>query len=226
VSEIRAEIELLYRDGVSAREIARRLGRHHSTVQGHIGRIARAREAALAPLTGVVPEGFHLSGIATTVDKDGNVRSQSYRAKSGEEGDVVPESGSFPAPDGMFTRSVSTLVDGQTGTIKQQWVKADKVKEDQFRAMLEASLRAAERVTARDFVEPPIDVDRDLAQLYTVTDYHFGMLAWGRETGDSVGPRDRQSRACSRSSVKCWLRRRRRLSESSTSSATACTLTV
>jgi hypothetical protein len=159
------------------------MGFHHSSVQLHLGKLARAREAKLAPLTGVVPEGFHLSSIATTVDKDGAVRSQSYRAKSGDEGDVVPESGSFPAPDGMFTRSVSTLVDGQTGAIKQQWVKADKIKEDQFRAMLEACLRAAERVTPRAPVDAPMDVDTDLAQLYTVTDYHFGMLAWGRETG-------------------------------------------
>lgn len=185
MAENNIEIERLYDEGHSGREIARRLGLHHSTVQGHIGRLARTKEARLAPLTGVVPEGFHLSSIATTVDKDGAIRAQSYRAKSGEEGDVVPESGSFPAPDGMFVRSVSTLVDGPTGTIKQQWVKADKVKEDQFAAMVAASIRAAEQVAPRQFVFPPLEVDADLCTLYTITDYHFGMLAWGRETGEA-----------------------------------------
>ena len=123
-SSSRAEVERLHGEGLSGREIARRLGIHHSTAQAHIGRLQRERAAASAPLTGVVPAGFHLSSIATTVDAAGLIRSQSYRAKSGEEGDVVPDSGSFAAPDGMYVRSVSTLVDGQTGAIKQQWVKA------------------------------------------------------------------------------------------------------
>jgi len=169
--------------GMSRNEIARRLDRARSNIQMYVSRIQRERAAAGAPHTKIIPEGFHLSSVATTVDTDGRVRSQSYRAKSGEEGDVVPDSGSFPAPEGMYVRSVSTLVDGQTGAVKQQWVKSDKLKEDQFAAMVDASLRAAERVTPRDFVPPPALFDADLCTLYTITDYHFGMLAWGRETG-------------------------------------------
>lgn len=146
-------------------------------------RIAAANGANIRPPIKAIPQGFHLSQVSTTVDADGTTKSQSFRAKSGGEGDVVPENGAFPAPDGMYVRSTSTLVDGQTGVVKQQWVKADILKENEFKAILEASIRAAERVTPRDFVAAPSDVDTDLAQLYTVTDYHFGMLAWGRETG-------------------------------------------
>lgn len=157
---------------------------HAATRAGYEARKAAAAGTSKPPIT-AVPAGFHLSAISTTVDKDGEMRSQSFKAKSGEEGDLVPESGAFPAPDGMYVRSTSTLVDGQTGVVKQQWVKADRLKEDQFQAMVEACLRAAERATPRAPVDCPIDVERDLAQLYTVTDYHFGMLAWKRETGDA-----------------------------------------
>lgn len=173
---------------------ARALGLHEQTLRsrwrvateaGYTARKAAAAATGSPPIE-AVPEGFHLAQISTTVDKFGNKRSQSFKAKSGDEGDLVPESGSFPAPDGMYVRSVSTLVDGQTGVVKQQWVKADKLKEDMFLAMVEASLRAAERVTPRAEISAPMSaVDADLAQLYTVTDYHFGMLAWKRETGDA-----------------------------------------
>lgn len=132
-----------------------------------------------------VPEGFHLSSVATTVDASGNVRSQSFKAKSGDEGDVVPESGAFPAPDGMFVRSTSTLIDGQTGIVKQQWVKADIQKQNEWQAMLDASVRACLNVQPLPEVELEVraKIDEYLLTQYTLTDCHVGMLAWPRETG-------------------------------------------
>jgi hypothetical protein len=146
------------------------------------------REAAAGrrpPITPAIPAGFHLSAISTTVDAEGNVKSQSLRAKNGAEGDVLPDSGAFPAPEGMYVRSTSTLIDGQTGTVKQQWVKADIQKQNEFKAMLDASIRAAEGITPRPAVPPPIFFDTDLATLYTMTDCHVGMLAWKKETGEA-----------------------------------------
>lgn len=175
-------------EGLGSGEIARRLNKDRSAVSVIYAQMKRemaAEQAAGNPPIQAVPEGFHLSQVSTTVDADGVLTSQSFKAKSGGEGDVVPANGAFPAPEGMYVRSTSTLVDGQTGVVKQQWVKADVLKENAFKAILEASLRAAERVTPRGVVAAPIDVDADLAQLYTVTDYHFGMLAWKRETGDA-----------------------------------------
>lgn len=187
--ELAAQAIALVREHGTIAAAARAIGMPDATFRGrYTVAMQRAREAAadVAPPLGVaVPAGFHLSAISTTVDEDGQIKSQSFRAKSGGEGDVVPENGAFPAPDGMFVDRVSTLVDGQTGTIKQQWVKAKIHEQNAFKAILEASLRAAARVTPRGLVEPPVDVDTDLAQLYTVTDYHFGMLAWKRETGDA-----------------------------------------
>lgn len=146
---------------------------------------AREEAASSAPFTKAVPPGFHLSSIATTVNDAGKIRAQSYRAKSGEEGDVVPESGTFPAPDGMYVRSVSTLVDGQTGVVKQQWVKADIHKQQRFDEMLAASCKAAtEALQPFAPIAAPVLANADLATLYTLTDSHVGMLAWGRETGE------------------------------------------
>lgn len=170
---------------------ARALGLADATLRGRWRRAceagiqARTEAALTAPFTKAVPPGFHLSSIATTVDDAGKIRAQSYRAKSGDEGDVVPESGTFPAPDGMYVRSVSTLVDGQTGVIKQQWVKADVLKQQRFDEMLAASCKAAAQ-TLQPFtpISAPVLADADLATLYTMTDSHVGMLAWGRETGE------------------------------------------
>jgi hypothetical protein len=124
-----------------------------------------------------------LSSVATTVDEDGKIRSQSYRAKSGEEGDVVPDSGSFPAPDGMYVRSVSTLVDGQTGAIKQQWVKADKIKEAEEKRLIEAIRGAFGEAPKVPEIAAPAIVMADLMTVYPMGDPHLGMYAWAEETG-------------------------------------------
>lgn len=177
-------VERLMDEGLSGVQIAARIGRSRSNTQLYLNRILRTRAGASAPLTEVVPPGFHLSSVATTVDGDKKIRSQSYRAKSGDEGDVVPESGSFPPPDGMFVRSVSTLVDGQTGAIKQQWVKADIEKQAQLNALQVACKAAVAEMPPLPFVAPPEAVLDDLCTLYTLTDCHVGMLAWGKETGE------------------------------------------
>lgn len=183
-------VEQLMDKGVSGREIAKQLGCAISNVQRYVLRIKRRRAGenvnVIRPVEDVVPEGFHLSSMSSTVNAAGKVTHQSYRAKSGDGGDVVPESGAFSAPDGMFVRSVSTLVDGETGTIKQQWVKADKLKEDQWAMFLAAVKAAVEEIKPLDpIVGPNLElVESELATLYTITDSHVGMLAWKRETGE------------------------------------------
>jgi hypothetical protein len=181
-----AKLASLMERGFNQQQLADHFGRAPANIRQYVNQIRRSQAAAGAPLTKAVPDGFHLSAIATTVDKDGKIQHQSYRAKSGDEGDVVPESGSFPAPDGMYVRSVSTLVDGQTGSIKQQWVKADKEKEDKLKAFMEACIRAAnEKITpVRRSKKPNLKkLSKLLCNLITITDSHVGMLAWGKEAG-------------------------------------------
>jgi len=182
-----AELERLMSDGWNQRRLAEHFGRAPANIRQYVSQVKRAQVAAeIPPHSAIVPAGFHLSSIATTVDDNNKIRSQSYRAKSGEEGDVVPESGHFPAPDGMFVRSLSTLVDGQTGVVKQQWVKSDKLKEDQFQAMIDACVKAAnEKIRPVKRIKKLIrKINKHLCNLITITDSHVGMLAWGKETGE------------------------------------------
>lgn len=175
-------------EGMGRGAIALKTGIHPSAVGRVMDRMARQRAANKAnvrPPVDPVPEGFHLSSVSTTQDANGQVKSQSFRAKSGEPGDMLPDSGSFPAPDGMFVRSVSTLVDGATGDTKLQWVKSDKLKEDQFKALVEAVQAAGKDIVPVGTIQAPAIIDHELATLYTVTDYHVGMLAWAKETGEA-----------------------------------------
>jgi hypothetical protein len=179
------EIMRWHAEGVSNREIARRLQVDEKQIRMRVNRLLRTTVGATAPLTDVVPAGFHLSSVSTTVDADKKIRSQSYKAKSGDEGDVVPESGAFAPPDGLYTNAVSTLIDGQTGAIKQQWVKS-KLDENRRRLMLEAMAQAmVEKLEPLPPTPmPDIGKDEQLLNLYTLTDSHVGMLAWSRETGE------------------------------------------
>ena len=176
-------LQKLLDEGRSQVSIAQAMGRSRQNIQMYIGRLQREGAAKLAPHTVPVPAGFHLSSVATTVDKDGAIRSQSYRAKSGEEGDVVPDNGTFPAPDGMYVRSVSTLVDGQTGAVKQQWVKADKIKEAEEKRLVEAIKAAFGDAPKVPEIDPPEVSDFDLLTIYPMGDPHLGMYAWAEETG-------------------------------------------
>jgi hypothetical protein len=185
------QMNYMFDKGLSAREVSRQLDidlrwaqRKHRIWAGEKGRDYAARGANDRPPIAPVPDGFHLSSLSTTVDANGKARSQSFRAKSGYEGDVVPETGAFDAPEGMFVRSVSTLVDGQTGAVKQQWVKADLIKEAQLNAIQIACKAVIADMPPLPEVPAPEHTQADLCNLYTMTDCHVGMLAWGRETGE------------------------------------------
>lgn len=88
-----------------------------------------------------------------------------------------------PAPEGYILRGTSTLVDG-AGVVKQQWIKT-AIDPDKMHAMVEAGIRAAlADMPPIPKVAPPEAVQDDLCTLYTLTDCHVGMLAWGKETGE------------------------------------------
>lgn len=177
----------LYAQGLGAGRIATTLGINQRGVWRTLRRYrgeALARRANRFPPVEIVPEGFHLSSVSTAINAEGKITTQSFKAKSGEEGDVVPDSGTFPAPDNMFVRSTSTLVDGQTGVVKQQWVKADIIREKFAETVRIATKALIEGMPPLPEVPSPESTLSDLCTVYTLTDCHVGMLAWGRETGE------------------------------------------
>lgn len=104
-------------------------------------------------------------------------------AKRLQEGRTSPTQEMHPSLEGYLVKGTSTLF-GQDGETKLQWVKT-QIDADKFRAMVEAACRAAaQEVVPVATIDAPPHTVADLATLYTLTDCHVGMLAWGKETGE------------------------------------------
>lgn len=99
---------------------------------------------------------------------------------------MTPKNPTHPIHDpagGYLVKGTSTLV-GADGATKLQWIKT-QIDHDKFRAMVEAACKAAaEDVRPYARTKAPKNTREQLATLYTLTDCHVGMLAWGKETGE------------------------------------------
>lgn len=87
-------------------------------------------------------------------------------------------------PDGYKIKGTSSLVD-EFGNTKLQWVKTDTDAERQvelMKAVIEGMKSAITPVAPVKAVRAKRD-DK-LLNLYTVSDFHLGMLAWADESGD------------------------------------------
>lgn len=87
-------------------------------------------------------------------------------------------------PDGYRVKGTSTLTD-DIGNIKLQWVKTDVDAERQLEAMRAVVDGMCSEITPLPSV--PVSerkFDKKLLNLYTISDFHLGMLAWADETGD------------------------------------------
>lgn len=98
----------------------------------------------------------------------------------------VPRQGMNPnaaVPDGFHLKGTSTLFNAN-GEVTQQWVKTNIDHERQ--AELARAAVAAICEDVRGLARPakvPKHTNEKLCNLYTLTDCHVGMLAWGKETG-------------------------------------------
>ncbi len=87
---------------------------------------------------------------------------------------------------GYKVKGVSTLSDAD-GNAKLRWVKTTQDMERQ-RMIMEASHAAMcetiPRYRAQKLLIRPGKEEKQLLNVYVITDYHLGMLAWGEESGD------------------------------------------
>ena len=83
-------------------------------------------------------------------------------------------------PDGFMTKGVSTMY-GPDGEVRAQWVKSqiDNSRE----AITEAIAGLTEDLPKEAPTPSPAASEGHLLTVYPVGDHHFGMLAWGEETG-------------------------------------------
>jgi hypothetical protein len=86
------------------------------------------------------------------------------------------------APPGYVVKGKSTYYDAE-GKVRGQWVKT-REDADKLAAIQQAAVDAAcASIQPLAEIAPPSVTSAKLLNVYTVTDYHFNMLAWGRECG-------------------------------------------
>lgn len=87
-------------------------------------------------------------------------------------------------PDGYKIKGTSSLVD-EFGNTKLQWVKTDTDAERQVELMKAVIEGMKSEITPAAPVKASrAKRDDKLLNLYTVSDFHLGMLAWADESGD------------------------------------------
>ncbi len=87
-------------------------------------------------------------------------------------------------PDGYKIKGTSSLVD-EFGNTKLQWVKTDTDAERQVELMRAVLDGMKSDIAPVSHVPPPKKRQNEkLLNLYTVSDFHLGMLAWADESGD------------------------------------------
>lgn len=87
------------------------------------------------------------------------------------------------APAGFSIDRVSSFIDDE-GKVSRQWVIANRDKENQFNAMMEAWQDVCTELPKVKLTEPPKEVLEDLLCDYTIGDNHTGMFAIAKEAGD------------------------------------------
>lgn len=152
------------------------------------------RRAALEPLT---TPGFVQSRVSKQYNAEGELKSTAVQERIAP----IQDPDEDPSRDGLapwVIKGKSTLYDAN-GDVRQQWVKT-RLDADQ----MQAAIREAAEAMAADIprlppISPPERVKDNLANVYTFTDCHVGMLAWRLEGGA-----DWDLRIAERTLVKCF----------------------
>lgn len=86
------------------------------------------------------------------------------------------------AADGFANLGTSTLYDAD-GNVKIQWVKTTRESQQAQEAIDAVLASFSEQIPRVAPTKVPGTLNDDLLTVYPVGDHHFGMLAWGEETG-------------------------------------------
>lgn len=87
-------------------------------------------------------------------------------------------------PPRHIIKGVSSLIDGETGEIKQQWIKTT-AQNDERAEWLEAIRSVGESLDRIEPTQPPEHSDDDLLAVYPVGDPHIGLRAWHEDSGEN-----------------------------------------
>lgn len=163
----------LCREAVDALKAANGVKAHAAKALGLVtetfkSRIKRAAERGMLGYDPVMP-GFVVKEASTKI---GDTWVKQTREPGAE----------FEMPPGHVTKGVSALVDSEN-RVTAQWIKTklDPFNSEEMLRVIFDELKAKlPRIKA---VKPPKHTNALLLNQYTITDNHFGMLAWGDENG-------------------------------------------
>jgi len=85
-------------------------------------------------------------------------------------------------PDGFKVKGVSSLYN-KDGVLAAQWVKSSADDERRFELMVEAVEELKKDAKQVKIIPMAVSRNSDLLNVYTISDFHIGMLSWGEETG-------------------------------------------
>jgi len=145
---------------------ARSLGLKENTFDS---RLKVAAERGLLGYEPVLP-GFAVKSVAAKV-------GDAWVKQTKEHGEV------FEMPAGHTAKGVSALVDAD-GRVVQQWIKTKQEADHvDVAAMMERVL--AGRVGTSAVFPPPTESDPQTFTVIPLVDWHVGLMAWARETGEN-----------------------------------------
>jgi hypothetical protein len=135
-------------------------------------RIRRAKDAAARGEFGLAPviPGFEISRVTNTPKGD----FVQQRPAHGDE---------FQIPEGHLVKGVSALLDAD-GREVLKWVKT-KQGELSTEAIIESLKDAFSSTPAAKLPAAPKRTDADTLTVYSIVDWHVGLLAWAEETGQN-----------------------------------------
>ena len=103
------------------------------------------------------------------------VKQKAARQGIAPESDMVHQ-----APEGFTVKGTSTLY--KDGEAVIQWVKTSQEKQSMMEMLEEFKEGLADIAKAKP-IKPPKTSNKDYLSAYIIGDHHFGMYAWGDETG-------------------------------------------
>lgn len=155
--------------GITAASVAENIPRQ--TLDHRYERARAASQRGEFGFEAVMP-GFQVSRVTT--GKDGKPVSIQQKPGAGEP---------FTMPKGHVLKGVSSLLD-PTGRVTAQWVKTRQGELDPGQ-LVEILKDAFSTIEAKaPLVATPAKTEKDLLAVYPLVDWHVGLLAWARETGE------------------------------------------
>lgn len=162
----------------SIRKAAKALGVPNTTMQRRLKSASIRGEIGGPPIPpiAVPPEGFVIRRNSGAYDENGKLTQQWIESGQGN-------TDGYEVPEGHSIKGESTLLDAN-GNVIVQWVKTKKDEGVSIADLTTALEQAfAKYEGASGVLEAPHLTDASLLTVYPIPDLHFGMYAYGKETG-------------------------------------------